>query len=161
MRSSTNKAAISQAVYDVTGKREAWFFLRGLRDVPNAKPWVALEEDGRTLVSIPATTYDQMWQTISSSDTSEEYVMKITDTLISRDGKSGQIIKVLETGGYPIMVTHWQSLMSNGLCTGLRVLNEVGRRVHELLAERVEWMSFAEILSLVMADKAAYPKPKF
>ena len=155
------EAAISKAVYDVTGKREAWFFLRGLRDVPNAKPWVALEEDGRTLVSIPATTYDKMWQTIASSDTSEAYVMEIADSLITRDGKEGQIIKVLETGGYPILVTHWQSLMSNGLCTGLRVLDEVGRRVREVLSDRVEWMSFEEIMRLVLADKAAYPKPKF
>ena len=58
-------AAISQAVYDVTGRTEAWYFLRGMRDVPNAKPWIQLREDGRTLVSIPATTRDHCWQTIN------------------------------------------------------------------------------------------------
>ena len=155
------EAAISQSVYEVTGKREAWFFLRGLRDTPNAKPWIAREEDGQTLVSIPATTYDRIWQTISCADTSEEYVLRVADELITEDGKDGEIVRVLETGGYPIPVTHWQSLMSNGLGTGLRVLDEVARRVNERLSDRVEWMSFEEILALVIADKAAYPKPVF
>ena len=102
-----------------------------------------------------------MWQTINSTDTSEEYISNIADELISRDGKSGEIIRVLETGGYPILVTHWQSLMSNGLGTGIRVLDEVGKRIAELLSDRVEWMSFEQILNLVLLDKANYPKPKF
>jgi hypothetical protein len=155
------EAAISRAVFDVTGKTEAWFFLRGLRGVPNARPLVAREEEGRTLVSIPATTYDEIWATISCADTSDAYVSSIADAWITADGTKGQIINVLNTGGYPIMITHWQSLMSNGLGTGLRVLDEVGARISRHLGDRVEWKSFAEILELVVADKAAYPKPKF
>ena len=155
------EVAISRAVFAVTGKREAWFFLRGLRDRPNAKPWVAREEEGRTLVSIPATTHDRIWQTIASSDTSDDYVRRVADELITEDGREGEIIRVLETGGYPILVTHWQSLMSNGLGTGLHVLDEVGRRVKACLSDRVEWMSFGEILQMVLADKKAYPKPVF
>ena len=84
------EAAISRAVFDVTGKKNAWFFLRGLRDRPNAKPWVAREEEGRVLVSIPATTYDALWRTISSTDTSEAYISETADVLISKDGKSGE-----------------------------------------------------------------------
>jgi hypothetical protein len=49
-------AAISEAAERVTGRKHAWYFLRGLRETPNAKPWVQLEEEGRVLVSIPATT---------------------------------------------------------------------------------------------------------
>ena len=155
------EASISRAVFDVTGKTDAWFFLRGIRGLPNAKPWVAREEEGRTLVAIPATTYDKMWQTISSTDTSDEYVSRVADELITEDGKGGEIVRVLETGGYPIPVTHWQSLMSNGLATGIRVLDEVAGRVNRLLSDRVEWMSFEEIMRLVVADKAAYPRPQF
>lgn len=155
------EASISKAVYDVTGSKNAWFFLRGLRDTPNAKPWIALEEEGRTLVSIPATTRDKIWQTIDTPDTSEEFINAIADELITIDGKSGEIITVLETGGYPILITHWQSLMSNGLGTGVRALREIARRVNTLLSDRVEWMSFEEIMNLVLADKASYPKPKF
>lgn len=155
------EAAISRAVFEVTGKKNAWFFLRGLRERPNAKPWVAREEEGRTLVSIPATTYDRIWQTISCADTSEAYVSRVADELITADGKEGEIVRVLESGGYPIPVTHWQSLMSNGLGTGLRVLDEVARRVNETLSDRVEWKTFGEIMDMVVADKGMYPKPGF
>lgn len=155
------EAAISRAVFEVTGKKNAWFFLRGLRDRPGARPWVALEEEGRTLVSIPATTSDSIWQTIACADTSEEYVFRVADELITADGTEGEILRVLDTDGYPILVTHWQSLMSNGLGTGLRVLEEIGRRIEKHLFDRVQWMSFAEIMEMVLADKAAYPKPVF
>ncbi len=153
--------SISVSVERVSGSKKAWFFLRDIVDKPNAKPWVALEEDGRTLVSIPATTREHIWQTIDTPRTDREYVCSIADGLISEDGKSGEIIRILETGGYPIIICHWQSLMSNGLGTGLKVMDEVGRRVAENLSDRVEWMNFEEITDMVVADKAAYPKPKF
>ena len=155
------EAAISRAVFDVTGKKDAWFFLRGIREKPNAKPWVAHEEEGRTLVAIPATTYDALWQTISSTDESEEYIRRVADGWITEDGKGGEIVRVLETGGYPILVTHWQSLMSNGLGTGIRILDMVAARVNHHLFDRVKWMSFEEIMQLVISDKASYPKPQF
>lgn len=154
-------AAISRAVYEVTGKKNAWYFLRGLRNTPNAKPWVALEEEGRVLVSIPATTRDKMWKTMDTTESSREYMCSVADELITSDGKSGEIIQVLETGGYPILVTHWQSLISNGLCTGMSILAEVAKRVNSILSDKVEWMSFEEIMNLVISNKKDYPKPIF
>lgn len=154
-------AAISQAVYDVTGKNDSWYFLRSLRNRKNAKPWVAYDEEGRTVVSIPATATDYIWRTIDTTDTSDELVCSIADEWITADGSDGEIIRVLEGGGYPILIAHWQSLMSNGLGTGIRILDEIGSRVNKLLGDRVEWMSFEEIMSLVLQDKAAYPKPVF
>ena len=154
-------AAISKAVYEVTGKQNAWYFLRGLRDTPNAKPWIALEAEGRVLVSIPATTRDKMWKTMDTTESSEEYISSVADELITADGKAGEIIQVLETNGYPILVTHWQSLISNGLGTGMRILDEVAKRVNNLLSTRVEWMSFEDIMNLVVTNKQDYPKPSF
>ena len=154
-------AAISQAVYDVTGKTEAWYFLRSIRDKANAKPWVALDEGGRTVVAIPSTTKDCIWKTIDNPDTSDEFISMLADRLITADGREGEIIRVLETNGYPILVTHWQSLMSNGAGTGIRVLDEICTRINKFLGDRVEWMDFEQIMNLVLADKAAYPKPSF
>lgn len=153
------QAAISEAVFNAAGKKNSWLFMRGLLNTPNARPWIGHEEDGRTLVCIPATTDDHIWQTIDNPDTSEEYVMKIADEVITSDGKGGEAVRVLETGGYPILLTHWQSLMSNGLGTGLRILNEIARRINERLSDRVEWKSFEEIMEMVLNDKAAYPTP--
>ena len=131
-----------------------------MRDVPNAKPWVELEEDGRCLVSIPATTKDRIWDSIDTPDTSDDYISQRADFLITADGKEGEIIRVLDTNGYPILITHWQSLMSNGLGTGIRILGEVAHRVNQHLSDRVEWMSFEQILKMVVANKEAYPKPE-
>lgn len=153
-------AAISQAVYEVTGKSEAWYFLHVIRNRENTKPWVALDEGGRTVVSIPATTNDHIWRTIDTAEESDEFVRDLADRLITDDGSQGEVVRILESGGYPILLTHWQSLMSNGLGTGLRVLDEVGARINRLLGDRVEWMSFEQIMRTVISDKAAYPKPQ-
>lgn len=153
--------SISCAVEKVTGSKKAWFFLRGLRDRPNAKPWVAREDDGRILVSIPATTRDRIWATIDTPRTDTDYINEIADMLITADGKDGEVIRVLETGGYPILITHWQSLMSNGLGTGLKIMDEIGRRINKHLSDRVEWMSFEQITELVASQKELYPKPVF
>lgn len=143
--------AISKAMFDVYGKKNVWYFLRALRNTPNAKPWMAYDDGERCVVSVPATTDDVFWQTINCDRTDEEYINSVADELITSDGKHGQIIDVLETGGYPIMITHWQSLCSNGLFTGLRALDEVARRINEHLSDRVEWMKVSEIMELTIA----------
>ena len=68
---------------------------------------------------------------------------------------------LLRPGGYPVLVTHWHSLISNGLGTGLRVLDEVARRVNEIYYDVLRWMSFEEIMNMVVANKVDYPKPDF
>lgn len=153
--------AISNAVLAVTGQKNAWYFLRGLRNTLNAKPWVALNEDGRCVVSIPATTSDVIWDSIDTIETGDDYISSRADLLITEDGSSGQIIQVLETGGWPILIAHWQSLVSNGLGTGMRILDTVCSRIRQHLADRVEWKSFSEIMEMVVADKESYPIPVF
>ena len=51
--------------------------------------------------------------------------------------------------------------MSNGLGTGIRMLETLAERIDRCLSDRVEWMSYEEILARVLSDKAAYPKPIF
>ena len=153
--------AISRAVWETTGSREAWFFLRGLRDTPNAKPWVEREDEDRILVAIPPTVRDIIWQTIDTTQCDAAYVSQVADTWITADGKEGDILRVLNSGGYPILITHWQSLMSNGLGTGIRVLRTVAQRIREHLSDRVEWVCAEDLMRMVIADKTAYPKPVF
>ena len=152
--------SISRAVLDTCGSNEAWFFLRQLRNVPKARPWVALSEEGRTLVSIPGTLKDCTWRTINCPDTSDEYVSRAADEILTADGKSGEFVRVLESGGYPIMLMHWQGLMSNGLGTGLRVLDEIARRINLHYSDKVEWMSFEEIMNFVVSNPDDHPIPE-
>lgn len=153
-------AAMSQAVFDVYGSNVCWYYLRGLRNTPNAKPWVEFDDGRRCVVSIPATTFDEIWETIDNPDTSREYISRIADRYITADGKDGAIVKVLESGGYPLFITHWQSLVSNGLGTGMQVLELIGERVNSHLYDRVEWMSYEDIMRLVCSNKDEYKKPE-
>lgn len=154
-------ASIAQATYAIFEKKNSWHFLRSLAGVPGGKPWVEYDDGDKCVVDIPATTNDATWQTINCTDTSDEYISRVADRTITADGKGGQIIDVLETGGYPVLFSHWQGLASNGLYTGLKAMNEIGRRINEHLSDKVEWMSYDEILEMVVNDKKSYPKPDF
>lgn len=149
-------SAISKAVFDVTGSKNAWYFLHVSTSKPNLKPWIALEEEGRTLVTMPSVTRDLIWETINTTDVSDEYVNSIADRYITEDGNDGALIRRIEDGCYAIFHTHWQSLMSNGLGTGIRVLDAVARRINTHLSDRVEWMSFEEIMNYVIENKESF-----
>lgn len=153
--------AVSRSVYNVYGSKHCWYYLRGLRDIPNAKPWIEYDDGEFCVVSIPATTHDHIWQTIDTTDTSPEFISSVADKYIAADGKGGAMVKVLETGGFPLFITHWQSLISNGLCTGMRVLELIAERVNTHLADKVEWRSYEDIMNMVLSDKESYPKPEF
>lgn len=150
------RAAISKAVFDVTGSDVAWYFLHVITRKENVKPSLTYEEGGRVLIHLPSTVRDLMWETISSTDTSDEYVHSVADKYITADGKGGALVESLERGNFVKFNTHWQSLMSNGLGTGIRVLDLIAERVNTNLSDRVEWMDFEQIIKIVLADKDSF-----
>jgi hypothetical protein len=146
-------AAMVAAQKAVFGRDFSWYFLHMRHDDPTARPWVAYKEGETTLVSIPSTVDDFMWRTIDSPRTDAEYVSGIADMILSEDGKSGKVREILDAGGYPILLTHWQSLFSAGLETGLAALDEAGRRIQNALGDEVEWMPFMPLARKV-ADES-------
>jgi hypothetical protein len=74
-----------------------------------------------------------------------EFMKSIADNYITYDGRGGRITRVIENGGLPVLVTHWQSLFSNGLETGLKILDMVGERIERHLGSQVEWKSCMEL----------------
>jgi hypothetical protein len=146
-------ASIVAAQKAVYGRDFSWYFLHMLWSKPETRPWIAYQDNGTTLVAIAATVKDWWWDTINSPRTDREWINSIADKMLTADGKSGQIIDVLDAGGWPVVLTHWQSLFSNGLETGLVVLDELGKRVNEHLAERVEWMKCSEVAEVVGRDR--------
>jgi len=151
--------AISDSVFHVSGKKHAWYFLHCLPGKQNIKPWIQYENGDRFVVSIPTTSKDHFWQTIDTTEASDTYVSRIADELITLDGKSGSIIDMLESGCYPLIVTHWQSLISNGLGTGIRALDEVCRRINIHLSDRVEWTTYEDLMEHVISNKEDYKRP--
>ena len=141
-------AAIAEAMDTVCGLKDSWYFCRYFSREPNIQPWIAHAENGRRLVSIPGTVEDYFWETILSGEDSSEYIQTLADRFITSDGGEGDIIQALHNNTMPILLTHWQALFSNGTWAGLRVLEEVARRVRE--HTELRWRSFDEILMLTL-----------
>jgi hypothetical protein len=146
------REAMLTAQKEVYNHELSWYFLDTLDKEPEKKPWIALKKGSCTLVSIASNMPDHFWETIDSPNTDNEYVKSIADKYITADGKEGSLINVLKAGGWPVFVTHWQSLFSNGLETGLKALDEVGKRINVHLKERVEWMSCMELTKLTVSQ---------
>jgi hypothetical protein len=138
-------AAIVAAQKAVYGRDFSWYFLHMVWDRPAARPWIAFADGASALVSVPTTVEDVWWKTIDSPRTDQAWIRELTDVLLTEDGKGGQVRRVLDAGGWPVVLTHWQSLFSNGLESGLAVLDEFGRRIRETLAGEVEWRTFCEM----------------
>lgn len=142
--------AISEALYQVTGKKNAWVFCSMASEPGEGKAHLVYNNNDFRVVRIPATIGDGFWGTKDTTEQSDEYIKSVADNYISEDGKSGKIIEVLKNGDCPVMLTHWQSLNSNGLNTGLRALELVAERIEKHLSDEVEWMSFEEIMNTVV-----------
>jgi hypothetical protein len=145
-------AAIVAAQREVYGRRFSWYFLHTVTDPSDARPWTAHREGDTVLVSVPASTNDVWWVTIDSPRTDRAFIEEIADQVLGRDGCSGRVGEVLEGGGWPVLLTHWQSLFSNGLETGLAALDEVGERISATLAGEVEWLSCLELAQRAVAE---------
>ncbi len=139
-------AAICDAFYRVLGKKKSWYFLHNDQESSGVCPKIRFREDDRCVVEVVRTVWDSFWLTIECERTDDEYISEIADNLITADGKSGAIISALERDSYPILVTHWQSLYSNGRYTGFKAFEEVARRIKEHLSDKVEWQSFSYLM---------------
>jgi hypothetical protein len=138
-------AAIVEAQRQVYGRKFSWYFLHMQSEKPDPRPWVAYDKENAVLVSIPGASDDYLWETIDSPRTDLEFMRYIADKYITDDGCNGRIATVIENGGWPVLVTHWQSLFSNGLETGLKILDIVGERIERHLGSKVEWNSCMEL----------------
>lgn len=133
--------AILNAFANVFGKGNYWFFLD---TEPGGKAKVLLESNGSKLVAISATVSDFFWRSIDCPRCDQEFINEMADNYITEDGTSGGIIDTLNLGGHPVILTHWQSLFSNGTECGLRALEVVLDRINKNLADRVEFASYDE-----------------
>ena len=94
---------------------------------------------------------DHIWETMESRDDSPAYVRSVADRYLTEDGKAGRLAELFHAGTPMVFHTHWQSLYSNGRCTGLRVLDEIGRRIQGAWSGDVRWLTCSGLASEVVA----------
>ncbi len=150
-------ASIIAAQRSVFGRTRSWYFLHTLAAHPLVRPWVAVREGDAALVSIPTTTDDVFWTTIDDPRRDAAFARSIADLLLTADGRRGVIRSILDAGGWPLLLTHWQSLFSNGLRTGLLGLEVLLDRIGETLSGEVDWASCSELMEMTIAAGTGRP----
>jgi hypothetical protein len=144
------RLAIRQAMSGI-GVDQTWYFLHADCVSTDLRSHVAWRQDDNWLVSLWAQVDDFLWQTMESIRADDAYVHSIADAYLTEDGRAGRLTQ-LQTAGTPmVLVTHWQSLFSNGRRTGLRILDEVCRRVQGNWGEQVQWTNCSDLARIVVA----------
>jgi hypothetical protein len=152
-------AAMMEAQRAVYGRARSWYFLHMLEAHPTSRPWVERRQGSSSLVSVPSNTHDAFWRSIDNPSTDRAFIDSMADELLGPDGTTGEIRTILDMGGWPVILTHWQSLFSNGLGTGLAGLRELGRRIEGELSTECRWMSFSELAEATL--EAGTPRPGY
>ena len=147
--------AIMNAQQQVNGRRQTWYFLHQSGELSFQSKVVRREGDG-WLVSIVSQCPDVFWQTMETKETGEAYVRSVADELLTEDGQHGRVADLFRAGTPIVMLAHWQSLFSNGRKTGLRVLDEVGRRVQAAWGSRVRWVTCFELAQEIATGKNSW-----
>jgi len=143
------RRAIFDAMRRVNGRERTWYFLHADFKGTEFLSRVVLREGDGWLVSIVSQGDDVAWQTMDTPETSDEYVSSIADRWVSEDGRSGRLAELFHAGTPVVFHTHWQSLYSNGRRTGLRVLDEVGRRIASAWGADAEWTKCSDLAEQV------------
>ena len=89
---------------------------------------------------------------MDSPDTSAEYISSIADQLITADGREGAIVRSAQQDEHIILLTHWQSMFSNGTRTGLRALELVAERIETHLSNQVQWTRVEDLMRQVLEE---------
>lgn len=148
--------AIGAAQWRVHRRQLTWYFLHTSDAGPALCPTVSRRSSatGQAVVSIPATTGDPFWDTQRPASPTRRAAhaaaMAGVDALLSPDGRSGRIAEVVEQGVPVTILTHWQSLHSDGTGAGLRGLEALLARLKKRFGAELEWVTCSEL-----AERAA------
>lgn len=114
------------------------------------------EAAGEAVVSVWTGIDDYIWGTMErDGPDSEASPEALADRYLTPDGAGGRLPVLLAGGGPLVLVTHWQSLYSNGSRLGLATYREVAGRIQSLWGERVLWSKLSEIGSRFLAARCA------
>ena len=144
--------AIIAAMKAVYGKDRTWYFLH--MQGPEGAPELVVSEPPTQLVASPAPRTTSCGRPSTRRATTGSTCSRSPTSSSRPDGQAGAIRDSLAAGGWPIVVTHWQSLFSNGLETGLAVLDEMGRRVQESPRPACVWCSASEAMERTIVGES-------
>jgi hypothetical protein len=78
------------------------------------------------------------------------------DELLGRDGTTGQVRELFEKRMPIILLTHWQSLFSDGFAAGLKGFQRAIGRIEDVFGDEVEWVTCSG-LARMAAERSRRP----
>ncbi|MHB8568340.1 MAG: hypothetical protein ACYC7D_14305 [Nitrososphaerales archaeon] len=150
--------AVLNATQQVLGTSKAWYFLHVDYESLTVPPRVMHlnRESQEVVVSIVATGGDPFWTSQITSLEKKNWIESVLEPVLSKDGKSGRLLELVSSRSHVILVTHWQSLYSNGSRHGLAGLQELINRVNSLLGTRIIWMNCRELRDYAACSAACF-----
>jgi hypothetical protein len=141
--------ALADAQWDLYKRKLTWYFLYAASD--NEKPYQCSvtyknAERGQVVVSVPANAGDIFWSMeIPGRKERLKFISDGIDRLVSPDGKTGRIRQLIESGSPVVVVTHWQSLFTQGTELGLDGLAVLAERIKKVFGSDLEWVTCSEM----------------
>ena len=142
--------ALADAQWRVFNRKFTWYFLYGTdwgeprhctveyRDV----------ERSQSVVSVPANFPDLFWSMEKPPGERVQFIKNNIDKVLSADGRTGRIRQLIDSG-YPVtLLTHWQSLYTQGTGIGLEGLSALAERIQNVFGNNVEWVTMTEMAAL-------------
>lgn len=138
--------ALSEAQWKTCGRNFSWYFLHTSEWGAPQPCSVTYQSPGRdrVVVSVPANLPDLFWSMDLPVSQRQKFISDNIDRAVSPDGRSGRLRQLID-GGYPVtLLTHWQSLFTQGTELGLHGLNTLMERIQKEFGNSVEWITCSE-----------------
>jgi len=150
--------ALGDAQWNLFKRKLTWYFLYAASD--SEKPFqCSVEykdvERGQTVVSVPSNAGDIFWSMeLPNKKDRVKMINDGIDRLVSPDGRTGRIRQLIETGYPVVLVSHWQSLYTQGTELGLEGLSALAERIQKVFGSSLEWVTCSEMARRYAASKS-------
>ena len=138
--------ALADAQWKVFQRKLTWYFLYSIGFEAPRKLSVEYKAPDRdqTVVSVPANAPDILWSQYHPVSERRQFIQSNIDRMLSADGRSGRIRELIDSDHPVMLLTHWQSLYTQGTGLGLEGLSALVDRIRKVFGNNVEWVSCSE-----------------
>ena len=151
--------AIGAAQWRVYRREVTWYFLHVNGKGAAPRPSLSHRDvkTGQMVVSIPAATNDPFWNTqrpmAATGRAARAAARTGADALLSADGRSGRIVQVVRAQAPVTLLTHWQSIFSDGTHAGLWGLEYLLKRLKKVYGNRLVWTTCSELAAKAVSKE--------
>lgn len=139
--------ALADAQWQVFNRKFTWYFLYaiGWGEPRHCTVEYRDGERDQSVVSVPANFPDLFWSMEKPPGERVQFIKDNIDKVLSADGRTGRIRQLIDSGYPVILLTHWQSLYTQGTGIGLEGLSALAERIQKVFGNHIEWVSMTEM----------------